>query len=53
MLKKKIKGFLAYCKVAGFKERSTETLSIRLNDFNYFLKSERFYRIQNITYRRL
>ena len=32
MLEKKIKGFLAYCKVAGFKERSIETLSSRLVD---------------------
>ena len=53
MLEKQIKGFLAYCKVAGFKERSIETLSLRLYGFNKFLKSNRFSRIQSITYAHL
>lgn len=53
MLEKKINGFLAYCKVAGFKERSVETLSLRLNEFGNFLKSKRFKNIQSVTYAHL
>ena len=53
MLEKQIKGFLAYCKVAGFKERSIETLSLRLNEFNKFLKSNRFSRIRSVNYAQL
>ena len=49
MLDKQIKGFLAYCKVAGFKERSIKTSSLRLNEFGEFLKSERF----NVNRRRI
>ena len=50
MLEIKIKGFIAYCKVVGFKEKSIETLSLRLNEFNRFLKSKRFKNIQSVTY---
>jgi len=53
MLDDKIKGFIAYCKVAGFKDKSIETLSIRLNEFNRFLKSKRFKNIQSLTYSHL
>ena len=53
MLEKQIKGFLAYCKVAGFKERSIETLSLRLNEFSKFLKFNRFSRIRSVTYAHL
>jgi integrase/recombinase XerC len=53
MLEEKIKGFIAYCKVAGFKEKSIETLSLRLHEFNQFLKSKRFKNIQSITYSHL
>ena len=53
MLEKQIKGFFAYCKVAGFKERSIETLSLRLNEFGKFLKSSRFKNIQAVTYAHL
>ena len=53
MLEKQIKGFLAYCKVAGFKERSIETLSLRLNEFGKFLISKRFKNIQSVTYAHL
>ena len=37
MLDRQIKGFIQYCKVSGFQERSIQTLAIRLNDFNKFL----------------
>ena len=53
MLAHKIKGFIAYCKVAGFKEKSRETLSLRLNEFNKFLKSKRFKNIQSVAYSHL
>ena len=53
MLDKKIKGFIGYCKVAGFKEKSTETLSLRLNEFNKFLKSKRLKEIKSVTYSHL
>ena len=53
MLEENIKGFISYCKVAGFKEKSIETLSLRLNEFNKFLKSKRFKNIQSVTYSHL
>jgi len=53
MLELKINGFIDYCKVAGFKEKSRETLSLRLNEFNKFLKSKRFKNIQSVTYSHL
>ena len=53
MLEDKIKGFIAYCKVAGFKDKSIETLALRLNEFNQFLKSKRFKNIQSVTYSHL
>ena len=53
MLTEQISGFIEYCKVSGFSDRSIQALAIRLNDFNDFLKSKRFSRIQNITYRHL
>ncbi len=31
MLKNQINGFIAYCKVAGFKNKSIESLSLRIN----------------------
>jgi len=42
MLEEKINGFISYCKVAGFKEKSIQSLSLRLNEFNKFFKSKRF-----------
>ena len=53
MLEKKINGFIAYCKVAGFKEKSIETLLIRIHEFNKFLKSKRFSNIRSIKYAHL
>lgn len=53
MLEDKIKGFIAYCKVAGFKDKSIETLALRLHEFNQFLKSKRFKSIQSVTYSHL
>jgi integrase/recombinase XerC len=53
MLTEQINGFIEYCKVSGFSDRSIQALTIRLNDFNDFLKPKRFSHIQNITYRHL
>ena len=53
MLEENFKGFLAYCKITGFKEKSIETLSLRQNEFNKFLKSKRFKNIQSVTYSHL
>ena len=53
MLEDKIKGFIAYYKVAGFKDKPIETLTLRLNKFNQFLKSKRFKNIQSVTYSHL
>ena len=53
MLEENFKGFISYCKVAGFKERSIETLSLRLNEFRKFLKFKRLARIRSITYAHL
>ncbi len=53
MLEKQIKGFLQYCKVSGFRPRSLQTLSIRLNDFSKFLATHRLSRIRSIKYSHL
>jgi len=50
MLEKQIKGFIVYCKVAGFHERSIETVSSRLNEFRKLLKLKRLSRIRSISY---
>jgi len=53
MLEKQINGFIEYCKVSGFRDKSIESLSIRLNQFNNFLKTARLRKIKSITYRHL
>ena len=53
MLEKQINGFIEYCKVSGFRDKSIESLSIRLNQFNNFLKTARLRKIKSITYRYL
>ena len=53
MLEKQINGFIEYCKVSGFRNKSIESLSIRLNQFNKFLKTARLRKIKSITYRHL
>ena len=53
MLKKQIRGFIDYCKVSGFKDKSIESLSMRLNEFNTFVKSSRLRNIPSIRYRHL
>ena len=41
------------CKVAGFKETSVKTLSLRLNEFNSFLQLKQISRIPSVTYSHL
>jgi integrase/recombinase XerC len=53
MLEEQINGFIEYCKVSGFRDKSIESLSIRLNQFNNFLKTARLCKIKSITYRYL
>ncbi len=53
MLEKKINGFIEYCKVAGFSEKSIETLLIRIHELNNFLKSQRFSNIRTVKYAHL
>jgi len=53
MLDKQIKGFLQYCKVCGFRARSRQALTIRLNDFIRFLREKRLSRVQSINYSHL
>ena len=51
MLEEQINGFIEYCKVSGFRDKSIESLSIRLNQFKKFLKTARLRKIKSITYR--
>ena len=53
MLEEQINGFIEYCKVSGFRNKSIESLSIRLNQFNIFLKTVQIRKIKAITYRHL
>ncbi len=53
MLEKQINGFIEYCKVSGFRDKSIESLSIRLNQFKKFLITARLRKIKSITYRHL
>ena len=53
MLEEQINGFIEYCKVSGFRDRSIESLSIRLNQFKKFLITARLRKIKSITYRHI
>ena len=53
MLEEQINGFIEYCKVSGFRDKSIESLSIRLNQFKKFLITARLRKIKSITYRHL
>ena len=48
-----ITNFLQYCKTCGFKKRSLEALSIRLNQFNNFVQTLSIKSINEITYEHL
>jgi integrase/recombinase XerC len=53
MLEQHINGFIEYCKVSGFRVKSIESLSTRLNNFNNFIQENHLESIQEITYRHL
>ncbi len=53
MLQDNITHFLDYCKNSDFSERSIETLSFRLNEFNKFVHTHSISSIGNIKYRHL
>jgi len=50
MLKTEIEHFLKYCKVSDFSGKSIETFTIRLNEFNEFLKNNSSTSIKDISY---
>jgi len=47
------KQFLDYCQLADFSVRSVQALTIRLNEFKAFLKSQRIRSVKKITYQHL
>jgi integrase/recombinase XerC len=53
MLTEKIKRFLAYCKTAGFRDKSLESLSIRLNEFKKFIQNVGVRKVTSIRYEHL
>lgn len=53
MLQNNITNFLNYCNNSNFSERSLETLSFRLNEFNRFIQSFPNLTISKITYQHL
>ena len=53
MLKTEIEHFLTYCKVSDFSGKSIETFTIRLNEFNEFLKTTTAASIKEISYKHL
>ena len=53
MLHQHMQQFLSYCQIACFSERSIETLTARLNEFNTFIKPEKLTSPGKITYNHL
>ena len=53
MLQNNITNFLQYCKNSDFSQRSIETLSFRLNEFNKFIQSLSNFTITQINYQHL
>ena len=53
MLRPFVQHFLNYCKVVNFSDRSQQSLSIRLNEFNRFVKTETFSTVADLTYAHL
>ena len=50
MLQNNITNFLNYCNNSDFSERSIETLSFRLNEFNKFVQTHTISSIDKINY---
>jgi site-specific recombinase XerD len=53
MLHRHITPFLDYCQLADFSIRSIQALSIRLNEFDIFLKTQRIRSVKSVRYRHL
>jgi integrase/recombinase XerC len=53
MLESQTNGFIAYCKVSGFKNKSIESLSFRINQFNAFINQSDITDIASIQYSHL
>ena len=53
MLHRYTNQFLEYCQLADFSVRSIQALTIRLNEFKAFLKSQRIRSVKKITYQHL
>ena len=53
MLHRYCSQFLAYCQLADFSARSIQALTIRLNEFKAFLKSQRIRSVKRVRYRHL
>ncbi len=50
MLHRYINQFVEYCQLADFSVRSIQALSIRLNEFETYLKSLRIQSVKKIAY---
>ena len=50
MLENQINGFIAYCKVSGFKNKSIESLFLRINQFNGFDNQSSIRAVASIQY---
>ena len=53
MLKKEINSFIHYCQVSNFSNKSIESLSSRLFEFNTFISSANLDSLQEISYQHL
>ena len=53
MLQNNITNFLDYCNNADFSQRSFETLSFRLHEFDQFIQTQCCAAIENINYQHL
>ena len=53
MLHRYINPFLEYCQLADFSPRSIQALTARLNEFQAWMKSQKFRSVKKITYRHL
>ncbi len=53
MLDEEMRYFLEYCRISDFSKKSIESLSIRLNEFNEFLKTTTVTSLIDISYQHL
>ena len=53
MLDEEMRYFLEYCRISDFSKKSIESLSIRLNEFNEFLKTNTVISLIQISYQHL